>query len=99
MERWPNSANLNLYANGLQAVGWHADDERLFGGKERDCAIISLSLGGMREFWVALRSVLGGVDPAASSIVEMDLAAGDVMSMEGLFQKHCVHFVPQELKR
>lgn len=74
-EFWPNSANLNYYADGIQSVGWHSDDENLFGGKRQelssrscvqdlniviyacmefawqDCSIISLSLGGRREFW------------------------------------------------
>ena len=36
-EKWPNSANLDLYANGRQGVGWHADDENMFGGKYSDC--------------------------------------------------------------
>ena len=42
-EEWPNSCNLNLYEDGSQAVGWHADDEKLFGGKTGDCTIVSLS--------------------------------------------------------
>ena len=99
-EKWPNSANLDLYANGRQGVGWHADDEKMFGGKYSDCPIVSLSLGGRRELWMALRHEDdGALSPLNSSIVETDLSAGDVMSMEGLFQKHCVHFVPLESNR
>merc|ERR1712176_132172 len=47
---WPNSCNLNLYADGNQTVGWHADNEALFQGAFQDCAIISLSLGQTRRF-------------------------------------------------
>ena len=34
---------------GSQSVGWHADDEKLFGGLIHDCTIVSLSLGVTRE--------------------------------------------------
>ena len=73
-EKWPNSANLDLYANGRQGLGWHADDENMFGGKYSDCPIVSLSLGGRRELWMALRRESdGAVLPINSSIVETDL--------------------------
>jgi len=49
-EAWPNCANLNLYDDGTEGVGWHADDELIFMGTARDCPILSLSLGGTREF-------------------------------------------------
>ena len=48
-EHWPNCANLNLYKDGSQSVGWHADDEKLFGGLIHDCTIVSQSLGVTRE--------------------------------------------------
>ncbi|CAK9058340.1 unnamed protein product [Durusdinium trenchii] len=93
-ECWPNSANLNYYADGTQSVGWHADDETLFGGESQDCSIISLSLGGRREFWIALKDE--SMEPIQDTIVEMDLRDGDVLSMEGLMQKHTVHFLTRE---
>eukprot|EP00971_Amphidinium_carterae_P050705 998363-Amphidinium_carterae.1 len=34
-----------LMASTRSKVGWHADNEKLFQGKFRDCRIISLSLG------------------------------------------------------
>eukprot|EP00746_Dinoflagellata_sp_MGD_P057114 gnl/MRDRNA2_/MRDRNA2_24614_c0_seq1.p1 gnl/MRDRNA2_/MRDRNA2_24614_c0~~gnl/MRDRNA2_/MRDRNA2_24614_c0_seq1.p1 ORF type:complete len:452 (-),score=63.11 gnl/MRDRNA2_/MRDRNA2_24614_c0_seq1:373-1728(-) len=92
---WPNSANLNYYADGLQSVGWHSDDERLFNGKEKDCPIVSLSLGARREFWIALKEE-GQMEPVKESIIENDLLDGDLVSMEGLLQKHSVHFVARE---
>ncbi|CAE7034215.1 yciO [Symbiodinium sp. CCMP2592] len=48
-EAWPNSANINLYRDGRQGVGWHADDESLFCGKDSDCPVVSISLGATRE--------------------------------------------------
>lgn len=91
---WPNSANLNYYADGLQSVGWHADDESLFGGKCQDCSIVSLSLGGRREFWIALKDA--EAEPIKETVVEVDLQDGDVLSMEGMMQKHTVHFLTRE---
>ncbi|CAJ1378432.1 unnamed protein product [Effrenium voratum] len=93
-EHWPNSANLNYYADGTQSVGWHSDDESLFGGKGQDCSIVSLSLGGRREFWMALKD--SSMEPIQESVVEVDLRDGDIISMEGLMQKHTVHFLTRE---
>lgn len=93
-DAWPNCANLNLYTEDAQSVGWHADDENLFMGRERDCPIISVSLGAQREFWIALRQETNSMEPEFRSILEVDLSDGDVLTMEGLMQKHCVHFVP-----
>lgn len=53
MRRIPNSVNINLYEDGSQGCGWHADDESLFDGKVQDCRILSMSLGDGREFWLA----------------------------------------------
>merc|ERR1740121_950397 len=58
--RWPNCCNLNLYEDGGMSVGWHADDEELFGGKTNDCPIISLSLGQTRTFELQLKGVAEG---------------------------------------
>ncbi|CAE7414706.1 ALKBH3 [Symbiodinium natans] len=96
-DAWPNSANLNLYTEAWQSVGWHADDESLFMGRDRDCPIISVSLGARREFWLALRHD-NCMDPQLKSIIEVDLRDGDVLTMEGLCQKHCVHFVPCDVR-
>ena len=30
IENHPNSCNVNLYEDGMDAVGWHCDDEELF---------------------------------------------------------------------
>merc|ERR1719433_2527875 len=85
--QWPNSCNLNLYVDGQHSVGWHADNEDLFQGKVADCRIISLSLGQTRKFELKWRG--GGFH-------RLDLANGDLCTMEGLTQKHCQHRVPKE---
>merc|ERR1712107_154362 len=51
---WPNSCNLNCYADGSDSIDWHADDEPLFQGQALDCRIISLSLGEVRTFELKL---------------------------------------------
>jgi len=83
-----NSCNLNYYPRG-GGVGFHADDEFLFDGLERDVAIVSLSLcgknGGARLFQVKSRD--------GSSAEEVTLSHGDIMTMEGLFQLYWVHSV------
>jgi alkylated DNA repair dioxygenase AlkB len=92
-EAWPNCANLNLYGDGLEGVGWHADDEVIFMGTARDCPIVSLSLGGMREFWIALKAE--GAPDVRKGVVEVDLKDGDLLTLEGLMQKHTMHTVPR----
>jgi alkylated DNA repair dioxygenase AlkB len=42
-----NSVLLNLYRDGSDCVGWHSDDEPLFG---RDPEVASLSFGATRTF-------------------------------------------------
>lgn len=86
-EQWPNSCNLNLYENGEHSVGWHADNESLFQGKEKDCRIISLSLGQTRKFELQC----GNDKPQ-----KLDLSDGDLCTMEGLTQKYYRHRVPKE---
>jgi len=97
-EDFPNSANLNLYENGKEVVGWHADDESLFGGKDNDCLIVSLSLGASRRFLLSPRGVSEDetLQPDSDHIFEIDLSHGDLMTMEGLAQKHYLHCVPSD---
>jgi len=85
----PNSCNVNLYYSGQASVGWHSDNERIFESKFRDCLIISLSLGTTRKFQV---KTVG----SERIIKELLLGDGDLMTMEGLFQKHYLHRVPKE---
>ena len=91
----PDSANLNLYEHGGHSVHWHADDERLFDGRNSDCRIISVSLGADRLFKAALslgRSRDGLLTPYPWRVA-VQLTHGDICTMEGLFQKHYIHKV------
>ncbi|CAK0831096.1 unnamed protein product, partial [Prorocentrum cordatum] len=89
---WPNSCNMNLYEDGGMSVGWHADDEALFQGKFNDIKIISLSLGVRRKF--QLRANWPNENERVMRHIM--LGDGDLMTMEGMTQKHFQHRVPKE---
>ncbi|CAK0791732.1 unnamed protein product [Prorocentrum cordatum] len=88
----PNSCLLNYYANGTHSVDWHADDEPIFEGTLRDCCIVSLSLGATRYFDMRRRRICG---PQREQ-VRVKLNGGDIITMEGMLQKHWQHRVPRE---
>eukprot|EP00929_Paragymnodinium_shiwhaense_P021102 TRINITY_DN13852_c0_g1_i1.p1 TRINITY_DN13852_c0_g1~~TRINITY_DN13852_c0_g1_i1.p1 ORF type:complete len:324 (-),score=41.41 TRINITY_DN13852_c0_g1_i1:169-1140(-) len=83
---WPNSANLNMYVDGQHSVGWHADNETLFQGKAQDCCIISLSMGQTRLFELKCGRIMH----------KLELADGDLCTMEGMTQKHFQHRVGKQ---
>eukprot|EP00494_Astrolonche_serrata_P002001 UN02007 len=87
----PNCCNVNYYANGEQKVGWHSDNEPLYQSKYRDCLIVSLSIGATRTF--QFRKNWTQDNPTT-----IKLKSGDLMTMEGLFQRFYVHRVPSENK-
>lgn len=80
-----NSVLLNLYRDGNDKMGWHADDEPELGAEP---VIASLSLGATRKFRFRHR--------ATREIVECDLPTGSLVVMSGLSQKYWVHEVPQQ---
>jgi len=90
--QWPDCCNVNLYEDGNMSVGWHADDERLFQGKFQDIQIISLSFGQRRKF--ELRTNFPEGDERR--VQRTNLGNGDLMTMEGMTQKHYMHRVPKE---
>mmetsp|Transcript_88524 Transcript_88524/g.162277 ORF Transcript_88524/g.162277 Transcript_88524/m.162277 type:complete len:147 (+) Transcript_88524:3-443(+) len=89
---WPDSCNLNLYEDGGMSVGWHADDEKLFQGKFCDIKIISLSLGAARKFELRKNWPEDNEEP----VTQFLLGNGDLVTMEGMTQKHFQHRVPRE---
>ena len=92
-EKWPDSCNLNYYADGGHSVGWHADNEDLFMGKHIDVRIISLSLGATRRF--ELRPIWP-TDAERKTIFAVDLVDGAICCMEGMTQKHFHHRIPEQ---
>jgi len=85
--QYPNSCNVNVYYDQSHEVGWHSDDEVMFQGLCSDTCIISFSLGVPREFCWRLQGT-------TEKIGSVQLGDGDIMTMEGLFQKHYKHCVP-----
>lgn len=91
---WPNSCSVNLYLDGSNSVDWHSDDQAMFQGRSSDCRIVSLSLGMQRRFelrlnWPSLKD--------ARSMAWVGLGDGDLLTMEGMTQKHLQHRVPPQL--
>jgi alkylated DNA repair dioxygenase AlkB len=80
-----NSVLLNLYRDGRDGMGWHADDEPELG---REPVIASVSLGATRRF--KLRHRRSRI--AASAL---DLAHGDLLLMAGQTQHEYAHAVPK----
>lgn len=79
-----NSVLCNLYRDGRDSMGWHADDEPELGPRP---VIASLSLGAERRFRIRPRS--GGAS------IGIDLAPGSLLLMEGLSQRQFQHAVPK----
>lgn len=73
-------------------MGWHSDDEKLFQGKFQDILIVSLSLGVARKFELRVNWPENG----ERTVRNIRLGAGDLMTMEGMTQKHYMHRVPKE---
>jgi len=84
---YPNSCNVNVYDGPEGEVGWHSDDEVYFQSLAGDTQIISFSLGAARDFAWRLQGT-------TETLGTVPLGNGDIMTMEGLFQKHYKHSVP-----
>ncbi len=82
-----NSAVINAYVNGEGAVGMHADDEQLFGGKTTPFTIASISIGETRKFIVQENS--------SGKCVTQDLKHGDLVTMEAMMQATHKHGIPK----
>lgn len=76
-----NSVLLNLYRDGNDGVGWHADNEPSLG---RNPVIASLSLGATRRFHLRHRD-------DATEKTSIDLCAGDILIMAGPTQHYWQH--------
>lgn len=79
-----NSVLANLYRDGADAMGWHADDEPELGVAP---VIASLSLGAVRRFVLGQR---GGDGRLA-----LDLPPGSLLVMAGATQARYRHAVPR----
>jgi alkylated DNA repair dioxygenase AlkB len=80
-----NAVLLNLYRDGRDGMGWHADDEPELG---RDPVIASLSLGATRRFCLRHRR-------CKELKLDLPLPHGSLLCMSGATQHHWVHALPK----
>tara|TARA_B100000780_G_scaffold221487_1_gene160566 strand:- start:1959 stop:3473 length:1515 start_codon:yes stop_codon:yes gene_type:complete len=81
-----NVCLLNMYENGQQAIGWHADREEI----GRSTPIASISLGAARRFLI--KSKTGSKNDSS----EIKLEHGSLTIMENICQHEYLHSVPKE---
>jgi alkylated DNA repair dioxygenase AlkB len=80
-----NAVLLNLYRDGRDGMGWHADDEPELGPNP---VIASVSLGATRRFCLRHRR-------RRDLRVDLPLAHGSLLLMSGATQHHWVHALPK----
>ena len=80
-----NAVLLNLYRDGRDGMGWHADDEPELG---RDPVIASVSLGAARRFCLRHRR-------RKDMRRALALEHGSLLCMSGATQHHWVHALPK----
>ena len=84
-----NSVLLNLYRDGNDAMGWHADNEEELGSEP---VIASVSLGATRTF--RLRESASRRGPGA----KLELDHGSLLLMAGQTQRFWKHAIPRTRK-
>ncbi len=83
-----NSLLANLYRDGNDRVGWHADDEKSLG---RNPLIASLSLGATRRFDLKHQH-------DKEKRLQLHLNHGNLLVMKGALQHHWHHQIPVQKK-
>ena len=81
----PTATNLNLYRGGNSCVGWHFDDEPLFGEYGDAKLIVSVSLGNIAVFRWRRQSC------PADEGHSCRLDHGDILVMDGQCQDEFLH--------
>jgi alkylated DNA repair dioxygenase AlkB len=84
-----NSVLCNLYRNGQDSMGWHADDEAELGSEP---TIASLSLGAVRRFRLRHKH-----DPLRR--LELNLPSGSLLLMAGATQRNYRHDLPKTARK
>ena len=85
--RYFNSVLANLYRDGSDSMGWHADKEKELGINP---FISSLSLGDERLFKIRHNKT--------KQTIDINLQHGDLLLMGGALQHHWRHCVPKTRK-
>jgi alkylated DNA repair dioxygenase AlkB len=80
-----NAVLLNLYRDGQDGMGWHADDEAELG---HDPVIASVSFGATRRFCLRHRQ-------RRNLKLDVLLPHGSLLCMSGPTQRHWLHALPK----
>jgi|SRR5690554_258253 len=83
-----NSVLLNLYRDGMDSNGWHADNEKELGTNP---VIASLSLGAKRRFKFKHRTL-------KQENYSIELEHGSLLIMKGDMQHYWLHQIPKTTK-
>lgn len=90
-----NSVLCNLYRDGQDSMGWHADDEPALG---QNPVIASVSFGQSRRFDLKPKTKAKANAVSADDPVRLVLAHGSLLIMGGATQHHWVHQIPKTRK-
>jgi alkylated DNA repair dioxygenase AlkB len=85
-----NSVLINLYRDGNDSMGWHADDEKELG---TDPAIASVSLGATRDLLLRYRQRNASIPNQ-----RIALSDGSLLLMAGTTQHFWQHSLPKRKK-
>ncbi len=88
-----NSVLLNLYRDGQDSMGWHADNEKELGKKP---TIASVSFGSIRNF--KLRHMERNRNVRDRKMLTIALEPGSLLIMRGNCQHHWQHCLPKTSK-
>ena len=83
-----NSVLLNLYRDGNDSNGWHADNEKELGNNP---TIASVSFGATRLFKFKHRTL-------KNESYKLELNHGSLLIMKGSMQEHWLHQIPKTKK-
>jgi alkylated DNA repair dioxygenase AlkB len=83
-----NTCLANLYRDGKDSMGWHADNEKVLG---ENPVIASISLGGVRRFQWKHKT--------KSLKKELALEHGSLLLMKGSMQHFWKHQLPKTTKQ
>merc|ERR1712240_301106 len=83
MGRYYESCLCNMYRDGNDMVGWHADDEPGVGP-----SVASISLDATRVFEMR--------EESTNDVIRIPLKAGTLLIMEGTTQQYWKHRIPKE---
>jgi len=84
-----NGVLLNLYRDGRDSMGWHADDEATLGSNP---IIASVNLGATRRFRFKPKP------HHAAPTLGVDLPHASILVMQGATQENWLHAVPKSAK-